>query len=109
MFSLQIPGQETAGAVDGTTPGGVVGNVVPIRGYGVRPVWSLLGEGRRRFKTWVVSYVCMGSKAVCLLPVPGYGTSEFLTTHQFFTGLYGKPKIAYTDHAPSLVKAARNP
>ena len=74
------------------------------------PFWVKdTAKGCRRFKTWVVSYVCMGSKAVCLLPVPGYGTSEFLTTHQFFTGLYGKPKIAYTDHAPSLVKAAETP
>ena len=74
------------------------------------PFWVKdTAKGRRKFKTWVVSYVCMGSKAVCLLPVPGYGTAEFLTTHKFFTGLYGKPKIAYTDHAPSLVKAAETP
>ena len=66
-------------------------------------------KGRRRFKTWVVSYVCMGAKAICLLPVPGYGIEEFLTTHRFFTGLYGRPKIVYTDHAPSLVKAAETP
>ena len=66
-------------------------------------------KGRRRFKCWIVAYVCMGSKAVCLLPCPGYSTDVFLSTHKFFTGLYGKPKIVYTDHAPSLIKAAETP
>ena len=33
----------------------------------------------------------------------------FLTTHRFFTGLYGQPRILYTDHAPSLVKASETP
>ena len=66
-------------------------------------------KGRRRFKCWVVSYVCMGAKAVCLLPCPGYGTEAFLTTHRFFTGLFGRPKVIYTDHAPSLIKAAETP
>ena len=28
-------------------------------------------KGRRRFKCWVVAYICMGAKAVCLLPCPG--------------------------------------
>ena len=44
-----------------------------------------------------------------LLPCPGYGTEEFLTTHRFFTRIFGRPKIVYTDHAPSLVKAAETP
>ena len=66
-------------------------------------------KGRRRFKCWIVAYVCMGAKAVCLLPCPGYGTSDFLTTHRFFTGLFGRPRVIYTDHAPSLIKAAETP
>ena len=66
-------------------------------------------KGHRRFKCWVVSYVCMGMKAVCLLPMPGYRTEEFMTTHRTFTALYGKPRIVYTDHATSLVKAAETP
>ena len=74
------------------------------------PFWVKdAAKGRRRFKCWVVSYVCMGAKAVCMLPCPGYGTAEFLTTHRFFTGLYGRPKVVYTDHAPSLIKAAETP
>ena len=48
----------------------------------------------------------MGSKAACLLPCPSYRTAEFMTTHRLFAALYGRPKILYTDHAPSLVKAA---
>ena len=74
------------------------------------PFWVKdAAKGRRRFKCWVVAYVCMGAKAVMLLPCPGYGTEEFLTTHRFFTGIFGRPKIIYTDHAPSLVKAAETP
>ena len=74
------------------------------------PFWVKdTAKGRRKFKCWVVAYICMGAKAVCMLPVPGYGTDEFLTTHRFFTGLYGKPRIVYSDHAPSLVKAAETP
>ena len=74
------------------------------------PFWVKdAAAGRRRFKTWVVSYVCMGVKAVCLLPCPGYSTEVFMTTHRTFTALYGRPKIIYTDHAPSLIKAAETP
>ena len=74
------------------------------------PFWVKdAARGRRRFKCWVVAYVCMGAKAVVLLPCPGYGTEEFLTTHRFFTGIFGRPKVIYTDHAPSLVKAAETP
>ena len=74
------------------------------------PFWVKdAAKGRRRFKCWVVAYVCMGAKAVVLLPCPGYGTEDFLTTHRFFTGIFGRPKIIYTDHAPSLVKAAETP
>ena len=74
------------------------------------PFWVKdAANGRRRFKTWVVAYICMGAKAVCLLPCPGYSTEVFLTTHRFFTGIFGQPKVIYTDHAPSLVKAAETP
>ena len=74
------------------------------------PFWVKdTANGRRSFKCWAVCYVCMGAKAVCLLPCPGYGTDTFMTTHRFFTALYGRPKILYTDHAPSLIKAAETP
>ena len=33
-------------------------------------------------------------------------TEVFLTTHRFFTGIFGRPRLIYTDHAPSLIKAA---
>ena len=74
------------------------------------PFWVKdAAQGRWRFKCWIVSYVCMGSKSVCLLPCPGYSTEVFMTTHRFFAALYGRPKILYTDHAPSLIKAAETP
>ena len=63
------------------------------------PFWVKdAAKGRRRFKCWVVAYICMAAKAVCLLPCPGYGTDVFLTTHRFFTGLYGQPRISV--HGP---------
>ena len=31
-----------------------------------------------------------------------------MTTHQHFTGVFGQPKVVYTDHAPSLIKAANS-
>ena len=67
-----------------------------------------MARGRISFKCWVVVYVCMSSKAVLLLPCPGYDTEVFLTMHKHFTGIYGQPKVIYTDHAPSLVKAAES-
>ena len=66
-------------------------------------------KGRCRFKCWVVSYICMGANVVCLLPCPGYGTSDFMMTHRIFTALYGRPKIVYTNHAPALIKASETP
>ena len=51
----------------------------------------------------------MATKAVCLLSCPGYDTATFLTTHSLFKGFYGQPCLIYTDHAPSLIKAAETP
>ena len=74
------------------------------------PFWVKdAAQGRRRFKCWVVAYICMGSKATCLLPCPGYSTAVFMTTHRLFTALYGLPRILYTDHAPSIIKASEAP
>ena len=74
------------------------------------PFWVKdAAQGRRRFKCWIIAYVCMGSKAVCLLPCPGYSTQVFMTTHRLFCAIYGRPKILYTDHAPSLIKASETP
>ena len=63
-------------------------------------------KDRKAAKQIMVSYTYMASKAVSLLPCPGYVTDEFLMNHRFFTGIYGRPRLLYTDHAPSLVKAA---
>ena len=65
-----------------------------------------VAKGRRSFKCWVVAFSCMYTKAVCLLPCPGYDTEVFLTTFRHFTGVYGRPRVVYTDHAPSLIKAS---
>ena len=62
-------------------------------------------KGRRVFKCWVVAFVCLATKAACLLACPGYSTAVFLDVFHMFTGIYGKPRLVYTDHAPSLVKA----
>ena len=41
-----------------------------------------------------------------LLPCPGYDTDVFLTIFRHFAGTYGQPRVIYSDHAPSLVKAS---
>ena len=63
-------------------------------------------NGRRAFKCWVVAFVCLATKAASLLACPGYGTRVFLDVFNFFAGIYGRPRLVYTDHAPSLVRAA---
>ena len=65
-----------------------------------------LAKGRREFKCWVVAIVCLATKAASLLACPGYSTSVFVETLQFFIGIYGQPRLIYTDHAPSLIRAA---
>ena len=63
-------------------------------------------KGRRTFKCWVVAFVCLATKAACLLACPGYSTAVFLDVFHLFSGIYGQPRLVYTDHAPSLIKAA---
>ena len=63
-------------------------------------------KGRREFKCWVVAFACLATKAASLLACPGYGTAVFMDVFHFFAGIYGKPRLVYTDHAPSLIKAA---
>ena len=63
-------------------------------------------NGRRAFKCWVVAFACLATKAASLLACPGYSTAVFVDVFHFFTGIYGKPRLIYTDHAPSLIKAA---
>ena len=41
-------------------------------------------RGRRAFKCWIIAYCCMASKAVSLIPCPGYSTDVFLTSHHLF-------------------------
>ena len=63
-------------------------------------------SGRRAFKCWVVAFACLATKAACLLACPGYSTAVFVDVFHFFAGIYGQPRLIYTDHAPSLIKAA---
>ena len=63
-------------------------------------------KGRRTFKCWVVAFVCLATKAACLLACPGYSTAVFLDVFHMFSGIYGQPRLVYTDHAPSLIKAS---
>ena len=63
-------------------------------------------RGRREFKCWIVAFVCLATKAASLIACPGYSTEVFVQTFQIFMGIYGKPSVVYTDHAPSIIKAA---
>ena len=73
------------------------------------PFWVKdAAKGRRRFKCWVVAYVCMGAKAVVLLPCPGYSTDDFLTTHRFFTGIFGEAEDNLHRPRPLAHKGCRD-
>ena len=63
-------------------------------------------NGRREFKCWIIAFVCLATKAASLLPCPGYSTRVFIETFQLFSGIYGRPRLVYTDHAPSIIKAS---
>ena len=65
-----------------------------------------VAKGRRTFKCWAMAFVCLATKAVSLLACPGYSTAVFIEVFNFFIGIYGKPRLVYTDHAPSLIRAA---
>ena len=54
----------------------------------------------------MLAFVCLATKAASLHACPGYSTSVFVETNQFFIRIYGKPQLVYTDHTPSLIRAA---
>ena len=67
-----------------------------------------VAAGRRSFLCWVIAFSCMCSKAVALLPCPGYDTAVFLTTFRYFVGIYGRPRVVYSDHASKSGEGTRH-
>ena len=112
-FACRLQDRKAAKQQMGQLPAERLGHLAPFEAsaldlFGPFPVRDA-ANGRRTFKCWVVNYVCMATKAVALIVCPGYSTCVFMATHRFFTGIYGKPRLLYTDHAPSLMKAAETP
>ena len=60
---------------------------------------------RSRLKIWVLLYGCLGTRALCLLPVAGYDTDSFLLRHQEFVARHGNPAVIFSDRGTNLVKA----
>ena len=74
----------------------------PIKGFGQEP---------RSLKVWGIIYLCLNTKAVCILACPGYSTECFILTHRKFTSLYtpgSSPARIYCDHGPQMVSTVHN-
>ena len=75
------------------------------------PFWVKdVAQGRRKFKTWAIMYLCLATKAVAIYACPGYSTPVFLQTHAKFVSTYtpdSQPTKIYCDHGPQLLSAAK--
>ena len=112
---LQVPSvrQEDGQTADGWFARREDDLASPLRSSGTGFVRTVQGQGpgkgtsRSSSVGWWRSFV-LATKAASLLACPGYSTSMFVETFLFFVGIYGKPRLVYTDHAPSLIKAAES-
>ena len=65
-----------------------------------------VAKSRRRIKVWGVLYSCLSSKAVAILPCPGYDAQSFIDTHIQFTSVYGDPSKIFSNHGSNLIAGA---
>jgi len=66
-----------------------------------------LGNQRARIKVYGLVIVCQNTRAVKLLPVPGYDTASFLVAYRRFTNDFGTPELIISDRGSQLVKAGK--
>ena len=87
------------------------------------PPWTYIGldyagpftcaKGRRTrsnpgtVKVWALVIACLGTKAVSIRLVQGYGTEDLLTTLQIHIADCGRPLWVHTDRGSQLVKAGK--
>ena len=68
-----------------------------------------MGAGvRKSMKVWGVMFVCLRTKATCIMACPGYDTVSFQTTYSKFTSVYGDPAILISDQGTQLGRAAKD-
>ena len=51
-----------------------------------------VAKGRRRFKCWELTLLCLATRAAALCACPGYNMANFLATYGKFTLVYGHPE-----------------
>ena len=56
-------------------------------------------------KVYGLVIVCQNTRAVKLLPVPGYDTQSFMLAYVRFTSNFGTPALICSDRGSQLVKA----
>ena len=74
--------------------------------YKIRPLGRR--NGRETFLSWVCVFVCLTTRAISLVPCPGYGASELLDTLSIFTATYGVPTSMRADHGTNIQAIAGN-
>ena len=66
-----------------------------------------LANQRARIKVYGLLLVCQNTRALKLLPVPGYSTESFLLAYICFTSNHGSPALSVSDKGTQLVKAGQ--
>ena len=59
------------------------------------------------FKTWVVLFVCLSTKALKLYVAGGYSTGDFLLAWDAFVADHGEPLTCHSDRGSQLISAAK--
>ena len=60
---------------------------------------------RAAMKVWVVIFVCLNTKAVCMELAPGYATKDFMLAYNTHQSRHGVPSYVYSDRGSQLVAA----
>ena len=66
-----------------------------------------LANQRARIKVYGLLILCQNTRALKLLPVPGYDTGSFLMAYIHFTSNYGNPALVVSDRGTQLMKASK--
>ena len=60
---------------------------------------------RATMKIWVVIFLCLNTKSVCMELSPGYSTADFLCAYDLHTSQHGAPGTVHSDRGSQLVAA----
>ena len=60
---------------------------------------------RSKMKIWVVIFLCLNTKAVCMELAPGYSTEDFLCAYEIHTSQRGFPGTVHSDRGSQLIAA----